>query len=127
LPHGTVDTAAVAALVAGSFAWAAGSVFNRYGSRPESGAMSTGMQMLVGGAVLLLIGLATGEGATLHLHEISAASWYGWIYLVTFGSLVGFTAYIYLLQAVSAAKARRTRTSRRWSRWRSGGRSPAKR
>ena len=67
--------------------------------------MSTGMQMLTGGAVLLLLGLATGESSSLHVGDISAASWLGWVYLVTFGSLVGFTAYIYLLRAVSPAKA----------------------
>lgn len=105
LGHGGVDRTAVVALTLGSLGWAAGSVFNRYGSRPASAVMSTGMQMLGGGAILLLIGAATGEAARLNVSRISAASWLGWGYLVTFGSLVGFTAYIYLLRAVSPAKA----------------------
>jgi len=102
---GEVDSAGAIVLILGSLAWAAGSVFNRHGSRPDSAAMSTGLQMIGGSIALLLLGLMRGELAQLHVREISAASWAGWIYLVTFGSLVGFTAYIYLLQTVSPAKA----------------------
>jgi drug/metabolite transporter (DMT)-like permease len=103
--HGSVDSAGAVVLIVGSLAWAAGSVFNRYGSRPDSAAMSTGLQMLGGSVALLLVGVVRGELADVHLRHISTASWAGWIYLVTFGSLVGFTAYIYLLQTVSPAKA----------------------
>ena len=103
--HGSIDGAAVIVLMLGSLSWAAGSVYNRYGSRPSSAAMSTGLQMLGGSASLILLGLARGEFQELHLRQVSAASWAGWLYLVTFGSLVGFTAYIYLLQAVTPAKA----------------------
>ena len=100
-----VDATAALVLVIASFAWALGSVFNRHGARPKSAPLSTGIQMLGGGVGLVLIGAARGEIAQLHFAEISAASWAGWIYLVTFGSLIGFTAYIFLLQAVSPAKA----------------------
>ena len=92
-------------LILGSLAWAAGSVFNRHGSRPDSAAMSTGLQMIGGSVALLLLGVMGGELADVHVRQISAASWMGWIYLVTFGSLVGFTAYIYLLADRLAAKA----------------------
>jgi len=102
---GDVDSTGAIVLILGSLAWAAGSVFNRHGSRPDSAAMSTGLQMIGGSIALLLLGVMRGELAQLHVREISAASWAGWIYLVTFGSLVGFTAYIYLLQTVSPAKA----------------------
>jgi drug/metabolite transporter (DMT)-like permease len=103
--HGVVDATAAIVLVAASLAWAAGSVFNRHGSRPESAAMSTGIQMLGGSVGLILVGVLRGEMSQLQVSQISVNSWLGWIYLVTFGSLVGFTAYIYLLKAVSAAKA----------------------
>jgi drug/metabolite transporter (DMT)-like permease len=102
---GGADLTGSLVLIAGSFCWAAGSLFSRYGARPGSSAMATGMQMLGGGAVLLLSGIAFGEPHRLHVADISRASWLGWAYLVTFGSLVGFTAYIYLLKAVSPAKA----------------------
>ena len=103
--RGAIDGAGVIVLMGGSLAWAAGSVYNRYGSRPSSAAMSTGLQMLGGSAFLLLLSVARGELHALHVAAISLASWAGWAYLVTFGSLVGFTAYIYLLQAVTPAKA----------------------
>ncbi len=100
-----VAAGAATVLVLSSLGWAAGSVYNRYGERPRSAAMSTGMQMLAGSAALLAISAAVGEPRGFHLSAVSGASWAGWVYLVTFGSLVGFTAYIYLLQAVSPAKA----------------------
>jgi len=92
-------------LIGASFAWACGSVFNRFGARPDSAALSTGLQMIGGSVGLVAVGLLRGEAAQIHLGQISVPSWIGWLYLVTFGSLVGFTAYIYLLKTVSPAKA----------------------
>jgi drug/metabolite transporter (DMT)-like permease len=103
--QGDVDQLAAIVLVVASLAWAAGSIYNRYGARPTSAVMSTGLQMITGSAVLLLFGIFDGEPAALQLSHISFASWMGWLYLVTFGSLIGFTAYVYLLRAVSPAKA----------------------
>jgi drug/metabolite transporter (DMT)-like permease len=103
--HGSIDAAGVAVLMVGSLAWAAGSVYNRYGDLPDSSALSTGVQMLAGSAALIALGLASGEAGQLHVSTISRNSWLGWLYLVTFGSLVGFTAYIYVLKAVTPAKA----------------------
>lgn len=103
--HGAVDLVGAIVLIAGSLAWAAGSIYTRYGRVPESAVMSTGVQMIGGSIALLVVGAARGELALVHPSQISAHSWEGWIYLVTFGSLLGFTAYIYLLQNVSPAKA----------------------
>ena len=103
--QGAVDRVGAVVLIAGSLAWAAGSIYTRYGTVPESAVMSTGVQMIGGSIALLIVGIARGELAMVHPSQISAHSWEGWIYLVTFGSLLGFTAYIYLLQNVSPAKA----------------------
>ncbi len=100
-----VDLTAALILVAGAFAWAAGSVYNRYASRPKSSAMATGMQMLGGGAAMVLSAGLSGETRGFSVAQVSGQSLLGWAYLVTFGSLVGFTAYVYLLKAVSPAKA----------------------
>lgn len=106
LAHGrSADIAGAIVLVAASLAWASGSVFNRYGARPESSALSTGLQMIGGSVGLFVIGFARGEFAQLDISHVSIPSWIGWIYLVTFGSLIGFTAYIFLLKTVSPAKA----------------------
>jgi threonine/homoserine efflux transporter RhtA len=103
--HGGVDALGAGVLVAASMSWAIGSVYNRHGARPDSAAMSTALQMLGGSVWLLALGLAFGETSGIHMASITLASWLGWIYLVTFGALIGFTAYIYLLRHVSAAKA----------------------
>jgi drug/metabolite transporter (DMT)-like permease len=105
LGHGDVDAAATFVLMIGSMTWAAGSIFNRYSARPESSAMATGMQMLGGGVVLVVAAAVFGEMRGFTLAGVSRESWIGWLYLVTFGSLIGFTAYIYLLKAVTPAKA----------------------
>jgi drug/metabolite transporter (DMT)-like permease len=105
LGHGDVDAAATFVLMIGSLTWAAGSIFNRYSTRPASSAMATGIQMLGGGAVLLVAATLFGEVSGFSTEHVARESWIGWSYLVTFGSLVGFTAYIYLLKAVSPAKA----------------------
>ena len=59
--------------------------------------------MLAGGALLMLAGSVTGEWARLTPAHVSAHSWIAWCYLVTFGSLIGFTAYVWLLQVASPA------------------------
>jgi drug/metabolite transporter (DMT)-like permease len=102
---GGADIRGAIVLVCASLAWAFGSVINRYGARPESSALSTGLQMIGGSIGLIAVGFARGEWTQLDLAHVSAGSWIGWIYLVTFGSLVGFTAYIFLLKTVSPAKA----------------------
>ena len=60
--------------------------------------------MLGGGALLLIVGALTGELSRFDVHRISGASAVGLIYLVTFGSLLGFTSYIWLLDKVSPAR-----------------------
>lgn len=102
---GAVDALGAAVLVAGSLMWAIGSVYNRHGDHPGSAPMSTAMQMFGGGAALLLLALATGEVAHFSMATVTRASALGWLYLVVFGSLLGFTAYIYLLRATTPAKA----------------------
>ena len=67
--------------------------------------MSTALQMIGGSVALLALGAALGETRGLDVSSISLASWIGWVYLITFGALVGFTAYVYLLRNVSPAKA----------------------
>ena len=60
--------------------------------------------MLGGGTLLLIVGALTGELSQFDIHRISTASAAGLLYLVTFGSLLGFTSYIWLLDKVSPAR-----------------------
>ncbi|MFL5561942.1 MAG: EamA family transporter [Gemmatimonadaceae bacterium] len=99
-----VDPVGAAALVFGSLSWAIGSLYSRTADLPTNPIFATGMEMFAGGAVLWIGALATGEVAHLDLSHASAASVTGFIYLVIFGSLIGFTAYAWLLRVSTPAK-----------------------
>lgn len=92
------------AVIGAAFCWAAGSLYGLRAPSPRSAAQAAGMQMLAGGALLLLLGLLIGEGRGLHLGQVSRASWLGFGYLVVFGSLVAFTAYSWLMKNAPAAR-----------------------
>jgi len=100
----TMDPAGAAVLVLASLSWAVGSVISRRTSLPASPLLGTAMQMLCGGGLLLLLGTVAGEWARLDLAAVAPRSWWALAYLIVFGSLVGFTAYIWLLQNVEIAK-----------------------
>ena len=97
---GSLDLAGVVALVVGSMSWAWGSIRSRRLELPASPIMATGLEMLSGGALLLLFGAFTGEPAQLDLAAVSGRSLLGLVYLITFGS-VGFIAYIWLLRVAN--------------------------
>jgi drug/metabolite transporter (DMT)-like permease len=92
-------------LVLASLSWAAGSLYTKFAPKTASGTKSTGTQMLAGGLALLLAAIVAGEPAQLDLAHASTSSLIAFAYLLTFGSLIGFTAYVYLLAHTSAAKA----------------------
>jgi drug/metabolite transporter (DMT)-like permease len=95
---GDVDLVGSAVLILGALAWAAGSLYARRAATPPSPQLGTAMQMLSGGLLLLILGLATGEGRGLDAGAISATSASALLYLIVFGSLVGFSAYVWLLR-----------------------------
>lgn len=95
---GRIDPLGAVALVAASLSWAAGSLYARRAPLPSRPLVGTGMQMLAGGLLLVLVGAATGELGRVHLFGISVASMLGLGYLVVFGSWVGFSAYVWLLR-----------------------------
>jgi drug/metabolite transporter (DMT)-like permease len=105
--HGgsSIDVRAALVPVFGSMLWALGSIFSRYAPRHSSAQLATGMQMLAGGAVFLVVSVIAGEPRHFSVSAVTLPSLAGFLYLVTFGSLLGFTAYIYLLGATTAAKA----------------------
>ncbi len=78
--------------------WSLGSIYSRHAHLPDSSLLSTAMEMLAGSAGLYLAGTLTGEWHQLVLSGITARSWLSLLYLVLFGSMVGFTAYAWLLR-----------------------------
>jgi drug/metabolite transporter (DMT)-like permease len=101
---GRVDPIGAAVLMAASLFWAAGSIYSRSAPHPPAPLLSTGMQMLAGGAGLLLAGAVHGELAQLGGMRPSTRSVLAMSYLIVFGSLVGFTAYVWLLRVSTPAK-----------------------
>lgn len=88
-----------------SLMWSVGSLYSK--QRPVAGSPFAGvaLQMLCGGGFLLVAGLVHGEGPRLHLGAITPKAWAAFAYLVTFGSLVAFSAYIWLLRVADPTLA----------------------
>ena len=85
--------------------WSLGSLYSRSAPLPEDTLLGAAMQMIGGGGVLLIAGALTGELADLDIASISTTSLAAWVYLVFFGSIIAFTAYIWLIKEVSVTKA----------------------
>lgn len=85
----------------GAFCWALGSIYGVRATTPKSSLLTSGMQMLSGGFVLSLVGTLTGEWSNFNIADVSTNSWLGFVYLIIFGSIVGFTAYSWLLKVAS--------------------------
>ena len=84
--------------------WSFGSLYSRGAPLPEDTFMATAMEMLGGGVLLLLAGLLAGEAGGLDMEAISTRSLAAFVYLTIFGSIIAFTAYIWLLKVVPATK-----------------------
>jgi len=80
------------------FSWCWASIKSKDMDLPSSLFMSTAAQMLMGGLVVSLFGLATGEAVRVDFALFSIQSWLGWGYLITFGSIVAYSAYVYLIK-----------------------------
>ena len=101
---GRAQLMGVGLVLLAAFSWAAGSIYGLRSPRPRSPVLASGLQMLCGGALLLVLSTATGEWRGLRPGQFGAAAWLGWGYLVVFGSLVAFTAYSWLLQHAPPAR-----------------------
>lgn len=99
-----VDLAGAGVLMLGSLSWSVGSLYSRQAKLPPSPFLAAAMEMLAGGALLVVLGLLTGEAGQIRGGTISRASVLGLAYLIAFGSLLGFTAYIWLLGVSSTAR-----------------------
>lgn len=102
--NGRVDLMGAAALLLAALCWTSGSLYSRHARLPGSVLTATATQMIGGGALLWLVGLAAGEGSRLDLASVSSRSLFSLAYLIVFGSLVGFSAYVWLLRATTPAR-----------------------
>jgi drug/metabolite transporter (DMT)-like permease len=100
-----MDPVGAIVLLLAALSWAAGSLYSRQAQLPRSPLLAISMEMLAGGVLLLAAGLVTGEGARLELSQVSPRSVLALGYLIIFGSLMAFSAYIWLLRVSTPARA----------------------
>jgi drug/metabolite transporter (DMT)-like permease len=99
-----IDKRGALALIVASMSWSFGSVLTRKLELPPSKAMSSGAQMLAGGMFLALTAAALGEFRDFHPSEVSRGAWLALLYLIVFGSIIAFTAYVWLIHHESPTK-----------------------
>ena len=92
-----IDKVGAAALIVSSVSWSIASVFARTQPLPDSKFLSSGAQMMVGGVMLAITSAALGEFGDFHPAAVSAAAWFSLLYLIVAGSIIAFTAYVWLL------------------------------
>jgi drug/metabolite transporter (DMT)-like permease len=101
----TFDSLSMFILLLAPILWSFGSLYSRRAKLPDNIFMSTSMEMLAGGLLLLIAGLLTGEAADLNIAEISRQSIIAMLYLTVFGSIIALTAYVWLLKTVHPSRA----------------------
>ena len=87
-----------------TFLWSIGSIFSRTVKLPDSAMLSTAMQMFTASILLMLMGVFQGEIAQINVEAISLKSVLAMLYLSVIGSVVAFTAYIWLLKVAPPAR-----------------------
>lgn len=97
----SLDPVGIGILVVATLCWAAGSLYARRGPLPPNQLLGTGMEQVAGGLVLLVVAAAIGEVGAFDPAGVTTASLLGLAFLVVFGSLVAFTAYVWLLNHVA--------------------------
>lgn len=92
------------ALLISTLSWAYGSIYSRRANLPKSKILTVSMEMFAGGTLLLLISVLAGEFKNLNFNDFTMRAVSAWVYLITFGSVIGFTAYIWLLDAAGPSR-----------------------
>jgi drug/metabolite transporter (DMT)-like permease len=104
LGEAPVDRAGAVALLIAAVSWSVASAFNTKLPLPQSKPMSAAAQMLAGGVQLTILAALTGEFRGFHVQTVSFAAWFSLFYLTVAGSIIGFTAYVWLLHYESPTK-----------------------
>ncbi len=99
-----INRAGATALLVASITWSIATIFTRRLPLPASKPMSAAAQMLSGGALLFVLAAVTGEFSGFQVQAISNRAWFALVYLIIAGSIVGYTAYVWLLYHESPTK-----------------------
>jgi drug/metabolite transporter (DMT)-like permease len=101
---GNREMAALAVLVVASISWAAGSLYSKYKSVGISNSVNAGWQMMVAGIAFVLCSAVSGEFGHFRPGDVPLSAWLAIAYLVTLGSLLGYSAFTWLLQVRPATQ-----------------------
>ncbi|HEX6558048.1 MAG TPA: EamA family transporter [Longimicrobiales bacterium] len=101
---GDVDPVAAVVLLAGSLAWSVATVFGRKAAVPGYPPLTSAMQLLGGAAGLIMVSIVAGEPAQLQRTDFTTQAILAVLYLATFGSIVAFSAYSWLLRVAQPAR-----------------------
>jgi drug/metabolite transporter (DMT)-like permease len=104
LGEAPLDRGGAIALLVACCGWSIGTIVSRRLVLPASKPMSAGAQMLSGGVQLLVLAAVSGEFAHFRVQDVSRIAWFSLIYLIIAGSIVGYTAYVWLLHYESPTK-----------------------
>jgi drug/metabolite transporter (DMT)-like permease len=96
-----VDPVGAVVLTLGSLSWTVGSLYSRASQQAKPAALAIAMQMLTGGVLLSVLAALTGDWARLHPSNVTYISAASLLYLIIFGSLIGFSTYMWLLKVAS--------------------------
>lgn len=99
-----IDTSGAIALIVAAISWSAATILTRKFSLPESKVMSSGAQMLVGGVLLILTSAGLREFNGFDARAVTFGAWLALLYLIVAGSIVAFTAYVWLIHHESPTK-----------------------
>jgi len=99
-----IDTAGAIALIVAAIGWSIAAALTLKLPLPPSKVMNSGAQMLAGGILLFLASAALGEFRNFHPAAVSRAAWLSLLYLIVAGSIIAFTAYIWLIHHQSPTK-----------------------
>lgn len=93
-----IDIVGLVAIILASLSWSFGSMYSRKASHHESALMSNGLQMISGGVMLLIMAFILGDFNDFNIQAVSSRSIIAFLYLVIFGSIIAYTAFVWLLK-----------------------------
>ena len=99
-----IDTAGACALIVAAISWSVAAALSRKLQLPAAKVMSSGSQMLAGGILLTVTAALLGEFRGFHVQAVSRGAWLALLYLIVAGSIVAFTAYVWLIHHESPTK-----------------------
>jgi drug/metabolite transporter (DMT)-like permease len=99
-----MDTVGAGMILLSAIFWAVGAVYSRVAKLPKSSTLAAGLELVIGGVLLCVVGRLLGELESFQISAISMRSLLALGYLVVFGSIVTFTAYVWLLTVTTATR-----------------------